>query len=112
MRRNAGPWARVVAVVLALLLGPGLAIPPALAAEAPAAKPSTLAASAEVKVAALDTSAAVAPVQAPAAPGEAPSKSFFKTGKGAAALVLMIGIAGYTVYSRADKAIHSPAREK
>jgi hypothetical protein len=112
MRRNLSPWTRKVCAALVVLLGLALSAPPAFAEQTTPAQPSPLAAAAEAKVATLDPSAVVTAPQAPApaAPTAESGKSFFKTKKGAAALVLFVGVAGWTLASRLTDAIQSPAR--
>lgn len=114
MRRKWTPGAKALAVALVLVLGPGLAAAPAFAADAAPVpvKPTTLAAAVEAKLATMDTAAAV--VQAPAAPaaaGTSGRSSFFKTPKGAAALILLGGLTGYSIYGALNKAATSPGRK-
>jgi hypothetical protein len=103
--------ARFLAGAVALLLGLTFAAPPAFAAE-PATAPRPIAAAANAKVQALPA-AAVAQA-APAAPAAAPAatggKPFFKTTKGAIALVLIAGTLGYMAYSMSNDRIKSPAK--
>ncbi len=89
---------------LALVLALCAAAPLAQAAESL----SPIAASAARAIAKLDTSAT--PTQAPASEGDSGGRSFFKTRKGAIALVLMAGITAYTIHSRISDHIHSQAR--
>ena len=113
MRRKWTPGAKALVVALILVLGPGLAAAPAFAADAAPVpvKPTTLAAAVEAKLATMDTAAAV--VQAPAAPAAAGTsgRSFFKGRKGAAALILLGGLTGYSIYSMQNKASTSPGRK-
>jgi len=105
--------ARFLAGALALVLGSTLVAPPAFAAEpASAASPRPIAAAADAKVEALP--AAALAQAAPAAPASAPvetgGKPFFKSTKGAVALVLMAGTLGYMGYSLSHDRIKSPAK--
>jgi len=112
MRQHSNHWPRAIAAVLALALGVAWTAPPAAAAESsPAAKPKTLAAAAEAKLATLDTSKGVQFAQAGGAAGSASGKPFFKSTKGLAAAVLMVGGMAWMVASRqSDDVVHSPAR--
>ncbi len=104
--------ARFLVLALTLVLGLTLTAPPAFAAEpATAASPLPIAAAANAKVEALPAEelAQAAPA-APAAPAEAGKKPFFKTTKGAIALVLIAGTLGYTAYSMSSDRIKSPAK--
>jgi hypothetical protein len=92
--------------------------PPAAGAGTPQApRPKTIAMSAEAKVAASASHAmAVAPTAAPvqetADAAGTEHKPFFKTGKGIAALVLMVGATSWLVISRtsSNDVVHSPGR--
>jgi hypothetical protein len=103
-------------VVLGLTVAVGsLAVAPAHAGDAWSptfprkATRGPLAASAEARVARLDTSAAAAAqATAPAAASE--HKSFFKSGKGIAVILLFVGGTAWTIASANDKRIHSPIR--
>jgi hypothetical protein len=103
--------ARVLAAVLALVVGSALVAPPAFAAPAPApARP--LAAAAAAKVAAIPSAtlapaAQASPATAAPATGEKP---FFKTAKGVAVLVLMATGITWAAVSRSQDAVKSPAR--
>lgn len=104
---------RFLAEALALVLGLTLAAPPASAAEpATAASPRPIAAAASAKVGALPAAglAQAAPAPPAAAPAETGKKTFFKTTKGAVALVLIAGTLGYMAYSMSNDRIKSPAR--
>ena len=105
---------RLVALALTLAVGSlaaapahaGNAFSPTLPRKAPL---GPLAASAEARVARLDTSAvATQAAAAPAASSE--HKSFFKSGKGIAVLVLFAAGTAWTIASAQDKRIHSPIR--
>ena len=101
MRRRFGTWARPIAGLLTLTLALAVTAPAAAAeVTAPAAQP-TLAASAKATVAALPLPAGAQAQATPAAPTTSTtgSKSFFKTGAGRLALVLMAAGTGFMVYS-------------
>jgi hypothetical protein len=105
--------ARFLAGALALVLGLTLVAPPAFAAgPATAGSPRPIAAAATAKVEALPAATLAAAVQAApaAAPAEAADKPFFKTTKGALALVLLGGALGYTFYSFSNDRVKSPAK--
>ena len=105
--------ARFLAGSLALVLGLTLVAPPAFAAEATTAgSPQPIAAAATAKVEAIPatTLAQAAPAAAAAAPAETGDKPFFKTTKGAIALVLMGGTLGYMAISMSNDRIKSPAK--
>jgi len=100
VRRRFGTWARPIAGLLTLTLALAVTAPAAAAeATAPAAQP--LAASARATVAALPLPAGAQAQATPAAPTTSTtgSKSFFKTGAGRLALVLMAAGTGFMVYS-------------
>jgi len=105
--------ARFLAGALAFVLGLTLVAPPAFAAEpATAASPRPIAAAATAKVEAMPaaTLALAAQPAAAAAPAETADKPFFKTTKGAIALVLLGGTLGYMAYSMSNDRIKSPAK--
>ena len=100
--------ARPLAAFLAIALCSAVAAPPAAAVE-PAPRP--LAAAAAASGAALSPAAvAQAEQAAPAAPAVPESKPFFKSTKGALALVLTAGALGYMGYSFSHDRVKSPAR--
>jgi hypothetical protein len=103
VRRRFGSWARPIAGLVTLTLALAVAAPVAAAeASAPVAQPqTTLAASAKATVAALPIPASVQTQAAPVAQTTSTtgSKSFFKTGAGRLALVLMAAGTGFMVYS-------------
>lgn len=102
VRRRFGSWARPIAGLVTLTLALAVAAPVAAAeASAPVAQPQTLAASAKATVAALPIPASVQAQAAPVAQTTSTtgSKSFFKTGAGRLALVLMAAGTGFMVYS-------------
>jgi cell division septation protein DedD len=107
--------ARPLAGLLALLVGLAFAAPPAFAAE-PTPEPSptphpTLAEAAVAAVDALPAATVAQAAQAAPAPSPAPEgRSFFKTGKGAAVLVLLAAGLGYTVYSFSHDRVKSPEK--
>jgi len=104
---------RFLAGVLALVLGLTLVAPPAVAAgPATAASPRPIAAAATAKVEALPAATLAQAAQAApaAAPAETSGKPFFKTTKGAIALVLLAGSLGYTFYSFSNDRVKSPAK--
>ena len=100
MRRRFGTWARPIAGLLTLTLALAVTAP-AIAAEATAPAAQPLAASAKATVAALPLPAGAQAQATPAAPTTSTtgSKSFFKTGAGRLALVLMAAGTGFMVYS-------------
>jgi len=107
--------ARFLAGPLALVLGLTLGAPPAFAAgPASPASPRPIADAATAKVEALPAAtlaqAAQAAPAAPAAAEETGDKPFFKTTKGAIALVLLGGTLGYMAYSWSDDRVKSPAK--
>ena len=111
MKARQNSWTRGVAGGLALLLSLTVAAP-CWAGEATATAvpgPSSLRAVADAKLAELDSSKAVRFAQAGAA-GTAESKPFFKSSKGVAVVVLMVGGLTWAVVSRSKDAVHSPAR--
>ena len=103
MRRGLGSWARPLAGLLALTLCVAVSAPVAASEATPqVARPTSLAASANATVAAMPISTSVLAQATPAAQANATTdsgKSFFKTGAGKAALVLMLAGTGYMVYS-------------
>jgi len=102
VRRRFGSWARPIAGLVTLTLALAVTAPVAAAeASAPVAQPQTLAASAKATVAALPIPASVQAQAAPVAQTTSTtgSKSFFKTGAGKLALVLMAAGTGFMVYS-------------
>jgi hypothetical protein len=100
---------RLVALALTLAVGSlaaaGNAFSPTLPRKAPL---GPLAASAEARLLRLDASAVATQAPAPAASSE--HKSFFKSGKGIAVLVLFAAGTAWTIASAQDKRIHSPIR--
>jgi hypothetical protein len=104
--------ARLLAGVLALIVGLTLVAPPAFAA-GPAPGPLAAAAAAKVQAAPAATLAQAAPAT-PAAKAAAPAptgdKPFFKTTTGAISLVLIAGTLGYMGYSMSHDRIKSPAK--
>jgi hypothetical protein len=104
---------RLLAGALALVVGLTFVAPPAFAAEpATAASTRPIAAAATAKVEALPaaTLAQAAPAAPAAAPAETGDKPFFKTTKGAIALVLLGGTLGYMAYSMSNDRVKSPAK--
>jgi len=106
VRRRLESWARPIAGLLALSLAVVGAVPLAAAetaTAAPIAQPTTLAASASATVAAMPLPAGALAQATPAAQTSSTtdmgSKSFFKTGAGKFALVLMLAGTSYMVYS-------------
>jgi hypothetical protein len=103
---------RLVALGLTLAVA-SLAVAPAHAGDAFSprslrkAVSGPLAASAEARLAKLDTAVAT---QAAAPAGASEHKSFFKSGKGVAVILLFVGGAAWTIASAHDKRIHSPIR--
>jgi hypothetical protein len=105
--------ARLLAGALALVVGSTLGAPPAFAASpAPDPRPIATAATAKVEAMPAATLAQAAPAAppAPAAVAGTGDKPFFKTTKGAIALVLLAGGLGYMAYSMSNDRIKSPAK--
>jgi hypothetical protein len=106
--------ARFLAGALALVVGLTLVAPPAFAAGpagAPSPRPIAAAAAARVEALPAATLAQAAPAaQTPPAPAETGDKPFFKTTKGAIALVLLGGTLGYMAYSMSNDRVKSPAK--
>jgi hypothetical protein len=110
--RRARPLAGLLALVVALVF----AAPPAFAAEpTPDPSPTPRATLAEAAAAAVDALPAATVAQAaqaaPAPPPAPEGRSFFKTGKGAAVLVLMAAGLGYTAYSISHDRVKSPEKQ-
>ena len=102
--------ARLLAGALALVVGLTLVAPPAFAAS-PAPDPRPIATAATAKVEAMPAATLAQAAQAaPAAVAETGDKPFFKTTKGAIALVLLAGGLGYMAYSMSNDRIQSPAK--
>jgi hypothetical protein len=103
--------ARLLAGALAFVVGLTLVAPPAFAA-GPVPGPRPMAAAAAAKVEAMPAATLARAAQAAPAPATAETgdKPFFKTGKGALALVLLAGSIGYTLYSFSDDRVKSPAK--
>jgi hypothetical protein len=102
--------ARLLAGALALVVGLTLVAPPAFAAS-PAPDPRPIATAATAKVEAMPAATLAQAAQAaPAAVAETGDKPFFKTTKGAIALVLLAGGLGYMAYSMSNDRIKSPAK--
>jgi hypothetical protein len=112
---HARSWTRVVAGSMVLFFGTLTALPAGAAEPLTLAKntaPRPLAAAATAKANELGASARLA--AAPAAQtGETPSSggSFFHSTTGVIAIVLMTGVLAWTVESRINNAVHSPARK-
>ena len=115
MKGRVSSWTRRVASWLALLLGLTFAAPPCAAGEgmvsqAAPAGVATLRSAADARLATADTSKGVLFAQAGGA-ATSESKPFFKTTKGVAVAVLMVGGLAWVIASRqSDKVVHSPAR--
>ena len=102
--------ARLLAGALALVVGLTLVAPPAFAAS-PAPDPRPIATAATAKVEAMPAATLAQAAQAaPAAVAETGDKPFFKTTKGAIALVLLAGGLGYMAYSMSNDRVSSPGR--
>jgi hypothetical protein len=104
---------RFLAGSMALVVGLTLAGPPAFAAgPANTVAPRPIAAAANAKVAAVpaEVLAQASPAPPAAAPADTGGKSFFRSTKGAVALVLIAGAIGYTAYSLGHDRIKSPAK--
>ena len=103
--------AKLLAGALALVVGLTVVAPPAFAAgPAPDPRPITAAAAAKIEAMPAAGLAQVAPAAPATAPIDTAHKPFFKTTKGAIALVLMGGTVGYTVYSFSNGRVKSPAK--
>jgi hypothetical protein len=112
VKRRVKTWIRRSAGLLAVLVGLSLAAPPAGAdqvAQKPIA-PKSLKAATTAKLASLNTNEAIALSQIAGAGSSSSSSGFFKTRKGVAALVLMVGGVAWAIASRKQDAVHSPAR--
>lgn len=111
--RNRNPWANTAIVALTVALGASLAVPPVWAADA-TPRPDRIAPLSGASVGKTGMRGPEAPraAQAPAATASASteSKSFFRSTKGAIAIVMMAGVLAYTIHSRTCCAIHSPGR--
>jgi hypothetical protein len=104
-------WVRPLARATALFVGLALLTPQMLAAEmAGSSIDRPIAAAAATKVAAMKPPAPVAWAQEAKTASSSSSKPFFKTTKGAIALVLMAGGITWAAVSRNKDAVHSPAR--
>jgi hypothetical protein len=104
---------KLLAGVMAFVVGLALVAPPAFAAgPAPDPRPITAAAAAKVEAVPATTLAQAAPATRPptATAAEIGHKPFFKTTQGAIALVLMAGTLGYMGYSMSNDRVKSPAR--
>ena len=107
--KHAGFLAGALASIVVLTL----VAPPAFAAgPVTAASPRPIAAAASAKVEALPaaTLAQAAPAAQAAAPADTGDKPFFKTTKGAIALVFLAGAFGYAFYSFSNGRVKSPAK--
>ena len=107
------PWTRTAIAALALTLGAGVVAPPAWAGDSsPRATQATPIANAAAKIGAMDASKGLRAAQAPAtaAGTTTESRPFFKSPKGAIAIVMMAGVMAYTIHSRTCCAIQSPGR--
>jgi len=112
------PWVRWTACAVAILLGLTCSVPPAVADEPPPPTPAATAAptpvrsAAEARLDALQPSeVAAATTQTPMVePASSDDRSFFKTKKGAFALVLLAGGLGYMIYSFSNDRVSSPQR--
>ena len=113
MRRRLGSWARPTAGLLALTLALAGAAPVAATEAAPPlTRPTTLSASANATVAAMPIALAQAAPAAQASATTDTGRSFFKTGAGKVALVLMLAGTSYMVYSafKDNDPVASPIR--
>ena len=118
MKGRISSLTRRVAGGLALLLALTFAVPPSAAGEGMVTQPAaaggveTLRSAADARLTAADTSKGVQFAQAaPTAGTTGEGKPFFKTTKGVAVGVLMVGGLAWMIASRhSDKVVHSPAR--
>jgi len=102
---------RLLAGILALVVGLVLVAPPAFAAgPAPDPRPITAAAAAMVEAVPATTLAQAAQAPPAVAPPPAGDKPFLKTTKGVVALVLLGGVLGYTAYAFNNDRVSSPQR--
>lgn len=109
-KKKTGVRAVAIAVAGSFLLGTAT---PSRAAEtgAPTVSPrTTLATAASLKVGSLNREALAAAAQTTNAPVSEDSGGFFKSGKGKAALVLLVAASGFTVYSKYHDRIKSVIR--
>jgi hypothetical protein len=105
--------AKLLAGVMALVVGLALVAPPAFAAgPAPDPRPITAAAAAKVEAMPATTLAQAAPATRPptATAAEIGHKPFFKTTQGVIALALLGGGLGYMAYSWSNDRVKSPAK--
>ncbi len=117
MTRRLTPWTRPLAGLLTVVVGLAFVAPPVSAADAPAVTKapasSRLAATTAARLAKLaPTPSAFAQTAQDPAPSSSDSRPFFKTPKGVAALILMVGAAGYVAYRipKDNEKVHSPIR--
>jgi hypothetical protein len=104
-------WVSPLPRATALLVGLALLAPQILTAETTVSSiDRPIAAAAATKVATMKPPAPVAWAQDAKTTGSGSSKPFFKTTKGAIALVLMVGGITWAAVSRNKDAVHSPAR--
>jgi len=101
--------ARLLAGNLAIIVGLTLVAPPAFGG-APAPGPIAAAATAKVEAIPAASLAQAAPATPATTLAENRDKPFFKTTKGAIALVLLGGALGYMAYSMSNDRIKSPAK--
>lgn len=110
MTKTRTGWARSVAATLILgLLSMATTSTAAETAPAKETAPVTLAAAAEAKVEAIAPAELANATVQPASTTDS-NESFFKTGKGKAALVLFVIAAGYTIFSKYDDRVKSVIR--
>jgi hypothetical protein len=113
--KNRNPWAKTAMVALTVALGASLAVPPVWAADGISrAGQTTPVSQTSVAKTGMRGPEAARATQSPAAAASASteSKSFFKTGKGIAALVLMVGATAWVIASRkSGDVVHSPGRQ-
>jgi len=88
----------------------GLLATPATAAAGVAPRTAPLSTSARDRVARMDLSRAAQAGPATGTTGSSSDKSFFKSGKGVLAVVLLATAVGYTVYSAHHDRVRSPIR--
>jgi hypothetical protein len=104
LRRTAG--GSIAILCLGLLATPATAA----AGVAPRTAPAPLSTSARERVARMDLSRAAQAGAATGTTGSSSDKSFFKSGKGVLAVVLLATAVGYTVYSAHHDRVRSPIR--
>jgi hypothetical protein len=108
------PWTRPVATGLVVLTALTCGAPAFAGERRSGAQPGSLTARVAASVAKLPPTSQALMAQAPAPTAGTPdsARSFFRTPKGIAALVLMVAAAGYVAYKipKDNEQVHSPIR--